>query len=270
TVVCLLIAWDVVASPALADDSTDLLARLGPALLPLLDAVLLSLLLNHLLASRSVTSPAAFLTAGVAAWLVADLLFLAPDVDDRLVDAGWLAGSALLALGCWPPRRPPPDVGDDEDDDGRIAIRLAFVGLLPLLVPGSIELWSYLDGRDLNPAPLLLATVVLLALTFLRARQLILSDRGLRSRLRSSERHHRALSDNSADAVLLVDADGTFLEEDPSPALVALVGPWPGAQRSTTPLQWLAPDEVDRAADMLAEVLEHPNRVVVGEVRLAV
>jgi diguanylate cyclase (GGDEF)-like protein/PAS domain S-box-containing protein len=274
TTVGLILVWQLSISATLADQTTPLVLRLAWVALPLVDALLLGLLVHHLLTCRRVTTNAVFFTLGVAFLLLADLLYLAPDdggVASRLLHTAWLLSGLFLALGCWPPKRPPLDLApDDEDDEGRVAQRLVLVALVPLIVPGALEVWSYTRGEDPNPVPLFLATLVLLALLLLRVRRIIRTDRELRRELRSSERYHRALSANSSDAVLLVDGDGDFLDDDPAPALVGLMGPWPGEGHSSSPLQWVTEGHQERAADLLDQARARPGEVAVAELRLAV
>lgn len=80
----------------------------------------------------------------------------------------------------------------------------------PIAAPGVLEFWGHAVGHEPAPAPLFAASVALAALVFVRLHRFVGSNMRVRARLRSRERHFRALAANSSDAVVVVDPDGVL------------------------------------------------------------
>ena len=86
------------------------------------------------------------------------------------MDGGWMIGAGLLALAVWYRGHGLTTEPDRALEDVR-PIR-HFVGLAPLLIPGTIEIVAVANGRNVNPIPLFAATVLLTGLAFGRALRL--------------------------------------------------------------------------------------------------
>jgi diguanylate cyclase (GGDEF)-like protein/PAS domain S-box-containing protein len=270
-VVSLLVVWQVSVSQTLADTSVAPGLRAIWAVYPLLDAVLLALVFHITVSGRTRSTAGLLLAAGAVAWLFADLLYLTPLADSLYLalDAGWMAGAALLAASTWPhpDRRRAAQIVDTSDDNGRFAMRMAVVGLAPLIVPSLFELWGYTQGEDPNPIPLVLATVVLAGLAMVRLIRLIHADRGLRQQLRSSEHHYRALAANSSDAVVILDEHGAV--QNDAPNLTRLFGDWAQTDADANPLEWVLPEDLEEVSASFERVLMSPGVAVTAEVRFA-
>jgi diguanylate cyclase (GGDEF)-like protein/PAS domain S-box-containing protein len=267
-VVSMLVVWEVSISSTLADASTPVGVRAIWAAYPLLDAVLLALVLHTAVDTTRGSRSGLLLAGGAACWLVADLLYVTAASEGAawLLDAGWMAGAVLLAASAWPRASSEPGtVVDRTDDDGHLAMRLAVLGLAPLLVPGLFELWGYAQGKDPDPLPLVAATVTLAGLALFRAFRMIRADRGLRSQLRSSEHHYRALAANSSDAVVIVDEAGNMLND--SPNLQHIFGEWDEDEAAVNPFIWVEPEDLEEVSASFERVLMSPGAVVTSEVR---
>ncbi len=211
-VVSLLVVWQIALQATVNDSSVALNVRVVWGAYPILDAALLALVVRTIITR---TPGARLLAAGVACWLVSDLLYmLFPGSSTWAVwlDAGWMVGAALLAAATWPrARRITPVRRREEVGAGRVAL-----AIVPLLVPGIIEVVAYGSGVDPNPVPMLAASVVLAGLAFARALRLLRNTSQARSQVLAAEHLFRALVQRSSDAALVFDADGRVVYVSPA------------------------------------------------------
>lgn len=221
-VMALLIEWQLVIGSTLGDASVPASARFVWALYPACDAVLLALVVRVLVSHRARSAVGPLVAAGALWWLLADVAYTVYDgASVRWFNLGWLLGAVCFAIGTWQRPSASPEVSLVEEGDragfGRVA-----VALLPLLVPGVIEVVTYFDGSDPNPVPLLAATAILVGLAYLRTIRVLQAEQSARRALRSEKRFAIALAVNSSDAVALVDADARLIRD--APQLAALLG----------------------------------------------
>ncbi len=262
-VVALLLAWQYVVAPTLSDTSLPMATRVVWSLYPALDAALLALVVRTVVAGRVVGRLGTFAAAGVACWLVSDTLWLlvaSADSYSRLLDAGWLLGALLLAAAVWQPtgvRTAAPALGAGPGA-GRVSI-----ALVPLLIPPAIELQGYVSGRHPETVPLLLATVVLVALAFARAVRLFNDATAARDLVRTQQRFSAALAANSSDAVVVLDRQGRIVGD--APQFAALVGRPDAPTAGLGMVDVVRPFDPDAAAAHFARALRDPGAVVEGE-----
>jgi diguanylate cyclase (GGDEF)-like protein/PAS domain S-box-containing protein len=166
-----------------------------------------------------------------------------------------------------PTARPRPGADPAGATIDRVGLGRISVALLPLLVPGLIELNGFVRGEDTNPAVTILGTATLAALAFLRMARLAWSARHARAALVSQERYASALASNSSDAVIVVDADLRL--KDDFPQLAALVGSPGGGSRGTNLVSLVVPEDVAEARAALARCLTHPGQVFDVELRMS-
>lgn len=213
-----------VVRDTLRDTSFPIFSRVVWTAYPMLDAALLGVVTQAMVSKRLRNLNGLFLSLGVALWLVADfasLLIVDKTTVTRWLDIGWMVGAASIAVAAWPSRarRAPP--GDalavHRVTDARIAITL-----LPLLVPGLIEIWALRQGHDPSAVPLFAATVVLVGLAFARSTRLVKSRNRQEEALERKTWFYTALAENSSDAVIVVDKVGRILNEAPN--LAAMLG----------------------------------------------
>jgi diguanylate cyclase (GGDEF)-like protein/PAS domain S-box-containing protein len=174
---------------------------------------------------RMKTPAAALMAAGVGCWLAADLAYSLVDSADSLslwLDTGWLAGAVLLAMATWQPLAVHVPVADGDDMREPVGLGRIAVAMVPLVVPGAVEVVGWLLGRDPNPVPLFAVTVVLVSLAFLRAARLLRSESEATARVGSQARFSAAVAANSADAVVMLDSEARICGD--ASKLAALVG----------------------------------------------
>jgi diguanylate cyclase (GGDEF)-like protein/PAS domain S-box-containing protein len=265
----MMLIWELAVAATLADASLPVGVRVLWGLYPVLDLAMLALVLRVLIRDRTVA--AVLVTGGVSLWLAGDFGYLAiADADSYsvLLDAAWLWGMILLALAVisgpsTPLRRwtRPPKPAATEVGLGRIVM-----GLLPLLVPGWIELQGFLEGEDPNPTVTIAGTVVLVALALLRMARLAWSARAARDALASQERYASALAANSADAVVVVDAGLRFVAD--FPRLATLVGHTGCNIRGRNLLELVIPEDHEDARAALRRAMASPRQVFSRELRI--
>jgi PAS domain S-box-containing protein len=83
--------------------------------------------------------------------------------------------------------------------------------------------------------------------------------------LRASERRFRALIERAADAVALVNSDGTIVYE--SPAAGRILGHSPAERAGVNAFAFLHPDDLAHASELFGHLLHHPGASVTGEFR---
>ena len=216
-VVSFLVVWQFWVEPTLANGAVGMGVRSIWASYPILDAALFALV-GRTLTSRSTQAVGGGLVAaGVLCWLGSDLGYLVLGSDTALatlLDGGWMLGAALLGAAVWRIREIDPSQTTTAplSNDVQTVSPMRFVlGLTPLMVPGVLELIAFRSGKDSNPAPLLGGTAVLIGLAAVRGSRVIGAARRANTRMARSERRYRALSANSSDAVVLIDADGRIV-----------------------------------------------------------
>jgi diguanylate cyclase (GGDEF)-like protein/PAS domain S-box-containing protein len=202
----------------ISDTSFSMLSRVVWTAYPVLDAALLGVVAQAMVSRRLRGRSGVFVICGVALWLISDFVSLL--ITDaawlyKWLDVGWMLGAAGLAVSAWPARATGPG-----HDKAFVAVRVTdarvFITLLPLLVPGVIEIWGVGYGHDSNPVALFGATVALLALAFARSTRLVKARNRQEQALERSTLYYAALAENSSDAVIVVDAGGHILNDAPN------------------------------------------------------
>ena len=266
--VAVLVLWQFWVHSTITDTSYPLFVRCVWAVYPVLDAVLLALVVRTLIERRTHSITGWLLTGGVLCWLVSDfafLIFVTDGILSSLLDVGWMAGAMLLAAGCWYDREhkeAPSEVSWQHQVVGKPRLALA---IAPLLVPPVIELITYLQGSDVNPVPLIVATFVFAGLISVRALRILRLRDEAQSRLALSERLYRALAANSADAVLLLNADGVITND--APHLATLLGHDGVPTIGHRALDFVSDRDVD-SRDLFDKAMLSPAVMLSGEARI--
>jgi diguanylate cyclase (GGDEF)-like protein/PAS domain S-box-containing protein len=207
-----------------ADTSYSVSTRAIWTAYPVLDAALLGVVTQAMFSRRLRGFSGIFLSCGVALWLTADFTSLVmsdPSGIHRWLDLGWMVGAVGLAISIWPADASSPDL-DPSLARTRVTNGRILITLLPLLVPGIIEIWQLTKGRDPNPVPLFAATVALVVLAFIRSTRLVKARNRQEAALEHSTRFYAALAENSSDAVIVLDQAGLILNDAPN--LAAILG----------------------------------------------
>ncbi|MFC7934002.1 putative bifunctional diguanylate cyclase/phosphodiesterase [Streptomyces cinereoruber] len=184
---------------------------------PLLDIVLVSMVLvlhfrrSH--ANRSATNTA---IAALALTVLCDALFTSPLLREnyasgQLLDAGWFAGSLLLAYAPWGARRLPDAAAAARDpglDSRPVAGSLA--ALTPYLAAAVCTLgilYNVVEGRRVDRVVVLTGCAVVLALV-VRQGIMLLDNIALTHELAHKENHFRSLVQGSSDVIMIAAPNG--------------------------------------------------------------
>jgi diguanylate cyclase (GGDEF)-like protein/PAS domain S-box-containing protein len=265
----MMVIWELAVAATVADESLPVGIRALWGIYPVLDVALLALILRLVMRERTVV--ALLIAGGVAMWLAADFAYLV--IADAasynvVLDVGWLWGSILIALAVL--RGPgsrresvtePEATSIDEVGLGRI-----LVAMLPLLVPGLIELNGHMRGQDTHPAVIIPGTVVLLLLAFLRMARLAWAARWARQALVSQEHYASALAANSSDAVVVVDEELRLVDDFPK--LAALVGHPDQNIRGFDMLTLVVPEDLAEVWAVVRRSLAAPGELFSVELRI--
>jgi diguanylate cyclase (GGDEF)-like protein/PAS domain S-box-containing protein len=219
---------------------------------PILDAALLGVVAQAMVSRRLRGLGGAFLGLGAGLWLAADFISLVYGESAAIhkwLDLGWMVGAVGLAVSAWPA----PASGSAPDTmfvATRVTNGRIFITLLPLLVPGIIEITQFTKGHDPNPAPLFVATVALVVLAFARSTRLVKARNRQEAALEHSTRFYAALAENSSDAVIVIDPAGLILNDAPN--LATMLGKGGVATTGMDAIELLQPRDPEEARRVLA------------------
>ncbi|MEW1696712.1 EAL domain-containing protein [Streptomyces sp. NPDC091278] len=192
---------------------------------PLLDIVLVSMVLvlhfRRSQANRSATNTA---IAALALTVLCDALFTSPllrqsYVSGQLLDAGWFAGSLLLAYAPWGARRLP-----DAEAPARTPrlhsrpVAGSLAALTPYLAAAVCTLsllYNVVEGRRLDRFVVLTGCTVVLALV-VRQGIMLLDNVALTHELAQKENHFRSLVQGSSDVIMIAAPSGTLRYVSPA------------------------------------------------------
>jgi diguanylate cyclase (GGDEF)-like protein/PAS domain S-box-containing protein len=258
--------FDVVRD-IVSDSSYSISTRMIWTAYPVLDAALLGVAAQAMVGRRLRSLNGVFLSVGVALWLTSDftsLLIGESDVISRWLDVGWMVGAVGLGIAAWPRHKSDPK-GETAPVVARVTNGRIFITLLPLLVPGLIEISSFRSGNDPNPLPLFAATATLVVLAFARSRRLVRARNRQEAALEQSTRFYAALAENSSDAVIVVDEHGRIMNEAPN--LATMLGRPAVSTIGMDAIELLRPTDRETARTVLARWLSTSGVVTDAEVQ---
>ncbi|MFI1963671.1 putative bifunctional diguanylate cyclase/phosphodiesterase [Streptomyces pathocidini] len=207
---------------------------------PLLDIVLVSMVLAlHFRRSSANRSAVNTAIAALALTVLCDALFTSPLLREhyrsgQLLDAGWFAGSMLLAYAPWVGRR-------DTDGWDRAAAAAKYrrgqqsgrpiAGSLAALTPYLAAavctlgiLYNVVDGRVPDRVVVFTACTVVLALV-VRQGIMLLDNISLTQELAQKENHFRSLVQGSSDVIMIAAPSGVLRYVSPAAAGVYGIDP---------------------------------------------
>ncbi|WP_185992823.1 bifunctional diguanylate cyclase/phosphodiesterase [Streptomyces sp. 130] len=216
-----------------ADIEGDSVARAALSLAyPLLDIVLVSMVLA-LHFRRSSVNRAAVNTAiaALALTVLCDALFTSPLLrqsyhSGQLLDAGWFAGSLLLAYAPWGAARDADTAVRDEDEDPAATpttsrpIAGSLAALTPYLAAAVCTLgilYNVIEGRRVDRVVVLTGCTVVLALV-VRQGIMLLDNIALTQELAQKENHFRSLVQGSSDVIMIAAPSGVLRYVSPAAA----------------------------------------------------
>ncbi|WP_062206439.1 EAL domain-containing protein [Streptomyces sp. NBRC 109706] len=235
---------------------------------PLLDIVLVSMVAVLHFRRSARHRPAINAAIGALALTVlCDALFTSPPLREQyssgqLLDAGWFAGSLLLACAPWTTSRGPVPVEAQGPRDGRGAPGHPLAGSLGALAPylaAAVCVLSILGtivaGRRVDATVVYLACAVVLAL-LVRQGITLLENISLTRELTQKENYFRSLVQGSSDVIMIAAPDGKLRYV--SPAATGVYGQDPsrliGSELSTL----IHPEDLGRVLHELRRFLAVP------------
>ncbi|MGW3627921.1 putative bifunctional diguanylate cyclase/phosphodiesterase [Streptomyces sp. NPDC000880] len=194
---------------------------------PLLDIVLVSLVLA-LHFRRSATNRSAINTAiaALALTVLCDALFTSPLLREsyrsgQLLDAGWFAGSLLLAYAPWGARRTAetarPPRGPRHPSRPVAGSLAALTPYLAAAVCTLGILYNVIEGRRVDRVVVLTGCTVVLALV-VRQGIMLLDNIALTHELAQKENHFRSLVQGSSDVIMIAAPSGILRYVSPAAA----------------------------------------------------
>ncbi|MGW7451883.1 putative bifunctional diguanylate cyclase/phosphodiesterase [Streptomyces sp. NPDC054787] len=197
---------------------------------PLLDIALVSMVLVlHFRRSENNRSAVNTAIAALALTVLSDALFTSPLLSaeyqsGQLLDAGWFAGSLLLAYAPWGAKRahPVPESAGRPRPE-RVHSR-PITGSLPALTPYLAAavctlgiLWNVVDARKVDRTVVFTGCTVVLALV-IRQGIMLLDNIALTQELAQKENHFRSLVQGSSDVIMIAAPTGTLRYVSPAAA----------------------------------------------------
>ncbi|WP_405019292.1 EAL domain-containing protein [Kitasatospora sp. NBC_00070] len=248
------LSWSLALGRVAAGEGQDPLRMALNLAYPVLDILLVSLVVGLRFRGRD-GNRAAVHTAmvGLAVTVVCDALFTSPELrssyhSGELLDAGWFAGSVLLAWAPWAtrgrfaPSREHPSVGGAP----RRRVSSTFSALTPYVAAAVCTagiLYNALGGHALDRVVVAAACTVGLAL-IVRQGVILLDNLSLAQELAHKEAHFRSLVQGSSDVIMI--AGGSGLLSYVSPASIGVYGRDPEELVGGNLLNLVHPEDVDR------------------------
>ncbi|MFD4629736.1 putative bifunctional diguanylate cyclase/phosphodiesterase [Streptomyces sp. NPDC058284] len=206
---------------------------------PLLDIALVSMVLAlHFRRSSAQRTPVNTAIGALALTVMCDALFTSPVLHDsyrsgRLLDAGWFAGSLLLAYAPWAApwhARGPQGPGhgrvsyDSGPEEPRAAVTRPISGSLAALTPYLAAavctlgiIYNVLSGQRVDHVVLVTAGTVVLALV-VRQGIMLMDNITLTQELAQKENHFRSLVQGSSDVIMIAAPNGILRYVSPAAA----------------------------------------------------
>ncbi|MBZ5741343.1 hybrid sensor histidine kinase/response regulator [Nocardioides mangrovi] len=183
--VSILVVWTFTIDQLAAEDTTGEFARVAWIAYPVLDALLIGLALRALAHPRTRRAVGPFLALGLWCWIGADLSYYVLAIEGTaspVNEVGWMLASMFLATAALRVPEPPLAAAPLDPEHRRMHGKL-FIAVVPLLVPTTV--WQLAVALDLtvDPSTLLLGTLVLTVLTFVRTLRLLRSESEARAEL---------------------------------------------------------------------------------------
>ncbi|MEU6891376.1 EAL domain-containing protein [Streptomyces sp. NPDC046557] len=197
---------------------------------PILDIALVSIVLVlHFRRSETNRSAVNTAIAALALTVLSDALFTSPLLSaeyksGQLLDAGWFAGSLLLAYAPWGARRGTPGPAVPRHPRGDRPVSRPITGSLTALTPYLAAavctlgiLYNVVDGRKVDRVVVFTGCTVVLALV-IRQGIMLLDNIALTQELAQKENHFRSLVQGSSDVIMIAAPTGTLRYVSPAAA----------------------------------------------------
>ncbi|MFE3496825.1 putative bifunctional diguanylate cyclase/phosphodiesterase [Streptomyces sp. NPDC059169] len=190
---------------------------------PLLDIVLVSMVLAlHFRRSSVNRSAVNTALAALALTVLCDALFTSPLLREhyrsgQLLDAGWFAGSLLLAYAPWGVRKMEVSAGHPRGPRSGIRPITALTPYLAAAVCTLGILYNVIEGRRVDRVVVFTGCTVVLALV-VRQGIMLLDNIALTHELAQKENHFRSLVQGSSDVIMIAAPTGVLRYVSPAAA----------------------------------------------------
>ncbi|WP_444852171.1 EAL domain-containing protein [Streptomyces sp. NPDC000229] len=192
---------------------------------PLLDIVLVSMVLAlHFRRTHANRSAVHTAIAALALTVLCDALFTSPLLREhyrsgQLLDAGWFAGSLLLAYAPWGasrvPESPAPPRGPRQSSRPIAGSLAALTPYLAAAVCTLGILYNVIEDRTVDRVVVFTGCTVVLALV-VRQGIMLLDNIALTHELAQKENHFRSLVQGSSDVIMIAAPDGVLRYVSPA------------------------------------------------------
>ncbi|WP_345044789.1 putative bifunctional diguanylate cyclase/phosphodiesterase [Streptomyces sannanensis] len=191
---------------------------------PLLDIVLVSMVLAlHFRRSSGNRSAINTAIAALALTVLCDALFTSPLLREnyrsgQMLDAGWFAGSLLLAYAPWGVRRTAYTEHDESGSDTDRPVAGSLAALTPYLAAAVCTLgilYNVIEDRSVDRVVLFTGCTVVLALV-VRQGIMLLDNMKLTHELAQQENHFRSLVQGSSDVIMIAAPSGVLRYVSPA------------------------------------------------------
>ncbi|WOX21918.1 putative bifunctional diguanylate cyclase/phosphodiesterase [Streptomyces solicathayae] len=191
---------------------------------PLLDIVLVSMVLAlHFRRSHTNRSATNTAIAALALTVLCDALFTSPLLREhyrsgQLLDAGWFAGSLLLAYAPWGVRRVAESTAARPPRDRSRPVAGSLAALTPYLAAAVCTLgilYNVVEGRRVDRVVVFTGCTVVLALV-VRQGIMLLDNIALTHELAQKENHFRSLVQGSSDVIMIAAPTGILRYVSPA------------------------------------------------------
>ncbi|MEV8535943.1 EAL domain-containing protein [Streptomyces sp. NPDC051211] len=235
---------------------------------PLLDIALVSMVLVlHFRRSAGNRSAINTAIAALALTVLSDALFTSPLLREnyqsgQLLDAGWFAGSLLLAYAPWGARSTPPGPAAAVHPYAARQVSRPITGSLPALTPYLAAavctlgiLYNVVDGRKVDRVVVFTGCTVVLALV-VRQGIMLVDNIALTQELAQKENHFRSLVQGSSDVIMIAAPSGVLRYV--SPAAAGVYGREAEELVGTQLSQLIHPDDLGRVVHEVRRFLAAP------------
>ncbi|MDH6116250.1 diguanylate cyclase (GGDEF)-like protein/PAS domain S-box-containing protein [Kitasatospora sp. GAS204A] len=264
------LSWSLALGRAAEGEVGDPVRVIHELAYPVLDILMVSLVVGLRFRGRD-GNRAAVHTAmlGLAVTVVCDGLFTTPSVQasyhsGSLLDAGWFAGSLLLASAPWSsrwrrgrPSREHPSAGGTP----RRRVASTFSALTPYAAAAVCTagiLYNALGGHPMDRVVIVVACTVGLAL-IVRQGIMLLDNLSLAQELAQKEAHFRSLVQGSSDVIMITGANGVLSYV--SPAALGVYSRDPEELVGGRLLDLVHPEDTDRVVGEVRRFLARSQRL---------
>ncbi|MEV7088098.1 EAL domain-containing protein [Streptomyces sp. NPDC093085] len=225
----LTLSWSLALARTAQSQGEDITQAALSLAYPLLDIVLVSMVLALHFRKAAGSRPAVNTAiAALALTVLCDALFTSPLLREsyrsgQFLDAGWFAGSLLLAYAPWGVRRlpdpPDPDPAHEERQTrGAMPIAGSLGALTPYLAAAVCTLgilYNVTEGRKVDRFVVFTGCTVVLALV-VRQGIMLVDNIALTHELAHKESHFRSLVQGSSDVIMIAAPSGILRYVSPA------------------------------------------------------